>query len=89
MTPAAISDFLDSAIHNRIAVRLIAEQHIALSRALGEPLSGGNHDGVLNMACSPAEMIKACSVFVGEMCDATFGASPSVLVDGHVGATFA
>ncbi|KAI5124028.1 hypothetical protein M0805_003859 [Coniferiporia weirii] len=89
MSSSAISDFLDSTIRNRIAVRLIAEQHIALSWTQGKPPNCRNHDGVVNMACSPTEMIKACSMFVGEMCEATFGVHPDVVVDGHVDATFA
>ena len=45
LTPEQISEFLDKAIRNRIAVRLIAEQHIAISRDLahgdGERRVGG------------------------------------------------
>ncbi|KAG5645027.1 hypothetical protein DXG03_007206 [Asterophora parasitica] len=37
MSPSQISTFLDRAITNRISVRLIAEQHIALSQALENP----------------------------------------------------
>ncbi|KAJ3517786.1 hypothetical protein NLJ89_g278 [Agrocybe chaxingu] len=37
MSPTQISDFLDGAIRNRISVRLIAEQHIAVSQALNYP----------------------------------------------------
>lgn len=89
MSQTAISDFLDSAIRNRIAVRLIAEQHIALSQALGESPSCGSHDGVVNMSCLPVDMVRACSIIVNEMCEATFGAHPEVVIDGHLGSTFA
>ncbi|THH03716.1 hypothetical protein EW145_g6061 [Phellinidium pouzarii] len=89
MSPGAVSDFLDSTIRNRIAVRLIAEQHIALTWALGRSLHYSIHDGVVNMTCSPVEMIKACSLFVGEMCEATFGVHPNVVIDGHLDTTFA
>ncbi|KLO17175.1 alpha-ketoacid dehydrogenase kinase [Schizopora paradoxa] len=89
MTPGAINEFLDTAIRNRIAVRLIAEQHIALSHALSEYGHQGKHDGVVDMKCSPADMVRACSVIVSEMCEATFGASPEVVIDGHVDSTFA
>ncbi|KAH8108493.1 26S proteasome subunit P45 [Phellopilus nigrolimitatus] len=89
MSQGAIGDFLDSTIRNRIAVRLIAEQHIALSWALANSPPYGNHDGVVNMACSPSEMIKACSLLVGEMCEATLGAHPNTIIDGEVEAVFA
>jgi 26S proteasome regulatory subunit T1 len=84
-----ISDFLDRAIRNRIAVRLIAEQHVALSRALKVSEDSGTHVGVVNMACSPTEMIKMCGSFVSDLCEATLGASPSIVIDGHPNATFA
>jgi len=89
MSASAISEFLDSAIRNRIAVRLIAEQHIALSQSLDSTPADGDNTGVVNMSCSPAEMIKACTLVVGDMCEATFGSAPNVILDGHINATFA
>lgn len=89
MSPTQISDFLDRAIRNRIAVRLIAEQHVALSRALRDSEDSGTHVGVVNKACSPTEMIKICGSFVSDLCEATLGASPSIVIDGHPEATFA
>ncbi|THH32484.1 hypothetical protein EUX98_g1684 [Antrodiella citrinella] len=89
MTPEEISSFLDSAIRNRLAVRLIAEQHIALSRALHD---GGEKSkeyiGVIHLACSPKNMIRMCGSFVSELCEATFGAAPELIIDGDVDATF-
>ena len=89
MSSEEISEFLDSAIRNRIAVRLIAEQHIALSRAV---LNGGEtlkeYIGVIHLACSPANMIRMCGSFVSELCEATFGAAPELKIDGDVDATF-
>lgn len=90
MTPEEISTFLDAAIHNRIAVRLLAEQHIAISRDLAHPeLASEDHIGVVHMRCSPASMIRMCSSWVSELCEATLGASPEVIIDGDVDATFA
>jgi 26S proteasome regulatory subunit T1 len=64
MTPEQTSDFLNGAIRNRIAVRLIAEQHIALSHALGNSNSYGNHFGVIDMKCRPANLVRySCFVF--------------------------
>jgi 26S proteasome regulatory subunit T1 len=58
LTPEQTSRFLDGAIRNRIAVRLIAEQHIALSRALQHPGSMKNHVGVIDLKCRPMDLIR-------------------------------
>ncbi|EGO21669.1 hypothetical protein SERLADRAFT_451685 [Serpula lacrymans var. lacrymans S7.9] len=89
MSPTQISSFLDGAIHNRVSVRLIAEQHIALSQALQRSSGHTSHDGVVDMACSPANMVKMCGTFVSELCEATLGASPVIVIDGHPEARFA
>jgi hypothetical protein len=89
MSPTQIGNFLDGAIRNRISVRLIAEQHIALSQALSNPDPNSTNVGVVNMECSPREMIKMCGSFVTELCEATLGASPEIVIDGHADATFA
>lgn len=89
MSPEQISSFLDGAIRNRIAVRLIAEQHIALTRALSEKERRDDHLGIVHMSCSPRDMIHMCGSFVGELCEATLGASPQIVIDGEVDATFA
>ncbi|PIL23715.1 hypothetical protein GSI_13465 [Ganoderma sinense ZZ0214-1] len=89
LTPEQISGFLDSTIRNRIAVRLLAEQHIAISRdlALGDGTS--NHQGVVDLTCSPKELIGVCGSFVKDLCEATLGASPQIIIDGDADATFA
>ncbi|KAG6841210.1 hypothetical protein C0991_000872 [Blastosporella zonata] len=89
MSPSQISNFLDSAIRNRISVRLIAEQHIALSQALENPEADASQVGVVDTKCSPKTMIKMCGSFVSELCEATLGATPPLVINGHVDATFA
>lgn len=89
MTPEQISTFLDKAIRSRIAVRLIAEQHIALSRALEDGEMAADHLGIVHKLCSPQSMIRMCGSWVGELCEATLGAHPEIVIDGEVGATFA
>ncbi|KAB5595273.1 3-methyl-2-oxobutanoate dehydrogenase [Ceratobasidium theobromae] len=91
-----ISTFLDLSIRGRIAVRLIAEQHIALSRAVREQ-SGLHLDkkknvgevGVASDKCVPADMVKMCAAFVSELCEATLGATPPLIIDGAVDTRFA
>ncbi|KAG6861884.1 hypothetical protein C0995_010590 [Termitomyces sp. Mi166 len=89
MSSAQISNFLDGAIRNRISVRLIAEQHIALSQALENPDADTSHVGVVDLHCSPKAMINMCGSFVSELCEATFGSSPPFVINGHTNATFA
>jgi 26S proteasome regulatory subunit T1 len=90
MSPADISAFLDNAIRNRIGVRLIAEQHIALSRALRESPAEILHDGgIVDTQCSPAQMVRMCASFVKDLCEATLGSSPPIIIDGDVDTTFA
>ncbi|THU79992.1 alpha-ketoacid dehydrogenase kinase [Dendrothele bispora CBS 962.96] len=68
-----INEFLDGAIRSRISNKK-------------ENASGV---GVVDMSCSPAEMVRMCSSFVTELCEATLGASPSIIVDGQPNSTFA
>lgn len=91
MSPTQISNFLDGAIRNRISVRLIAEQHIALSQALERQRDVGfaSHYGIVDMACSPTAMVKMCSAFVSELCEATLGTAPTLTIDGYEDTTFA
>ncbi len=89
MDPAETSTFLDAAIRNRIAVRLLAEQHIAISRDLEFQRPAKDHIGVVHLRCSPAAMIRTCASFVTELCEATLGRAPEIIIDGDVDATFA
>ncbi|KAF8163097.1 26S proteasome subunit P45 [Crassisporium funariophilum] len=89
MSPQQISDFLDGAIRNRISVRLIAEQHIAVSQALTHPNDSAAYVGVVDMKCSPKSMIRMCGSFVTDLCEATLGASPTIVIDGYTDTTFA
>ena len=89
MSPEQISNFLNAAIRNRTAVRLIAEQHIVLSRALQDPEQANTNIGVVDISLSPVKMIRMCASFVSELCEATLGAAPHVVVDGETDATFA
>ena len=89
MSSKQISSFLDAAIRNRIAVRLIAEQHIVLSHAMQNPEQVNANVGIVNMALSPVEMIRMCGSFVSELCEGSLGAAPPIIIDGATSATFA
>jgi hypothetical protein len=90
MSSEQISSFLNAAIRNRIAVRLIAEQHIVLSRALqNTEQANATNVGIVDMALSPVKMIRMCASFVSELCEATLGSAPQIVIDGATDATFA
>jgi len=88
MLPTEISSFLDTTITARIALRLIAEQHIAISRAFMDPNPAQQHAGVVDTKCSPSDMIRVCASYVSDLCEATLGASPAIIFDGKVDTTF-
>jgi 26S proteasome regulatory subunit T1 len=89
MTPEQITAFMDGVIRNRISLRLIAEHHIAITHDLKHSILDAGRVGVVDMACSPAQMIQICGSYVADLCEATFGLSPKIVVDGYIKATFA
>ena len=89
-----ISNFLDGAIRSRISIRFIAEQHIALTRALRDSMQGESQceapssSGIVDSECSAANMINGCSDFVRDLCEATFGVAPIIQLEGMTNAKF-
>ena len=93
MTPEAISAFLNQTITSRIGIRLIAEQFVSVSRValIGAAEGDIKHvpGGIIDTECSPERMVRMCAAFVSSLCDASFGASPEIRIDGIVDAKFA
>lgn len=48
-----------------------------------------DHLGIVHTTCSPREMIRMCGSWTGDLCEATLGAHPEIVIDGEVDATFA
>lgn|SRR5258706_8635127 len=92
MNQTDISNFLDGAIRSRISIRFIAEQHIALTRALRDLMQDGDaapsSSGIVDSECSAANMINACGNFVRDLCEATFGVAPTIQLEGMTDAKF-
>ncbi|CAG8701326.1 8597_t:CDS:2 [Acaulospora morrowiae] len=82
MSSQDITNFLDDMIRARIAIRLIAEQHIALHNA-HDP----NYIGIINTRLNPAKLINSCANIVRELCDAHYGSSPEVIINGQTETT--
>ncbi|EXJ88987.1 hypothetical protein A1O3_02051 [Capronia epimyces CBS 606.96] len=91
--PAEVTKFLDQHLRARIGTRLVAEQHLALHMAsTGEAAKqkpDPNHVGVIDLGLRPADVIRQCEGFVGEVCELKYGVRPSLVIDGDTDAEFA
>lgn len=89
MPSTAINVFLDGAIHSRIGIRLIAEQHLALSYAHKKKVSANpNCIGIIDTKVNAFELIQSCGDFVGDLCESTLGVQPELKIEGDREATF-
>lgn len=87
-----VTRFLDEHLRARIGTRLIAEQHIALHLSSKPHNSGAitpqEHDqasyvGVIDTALRPADIVRQCEGFVGEICELKYGVRPAVVINGQ------
>lgn len=108
MATQALSAFLDEAIHARIGIRLIAEQHLSLassyfqaaapnsaaasatpsSIAASSHLAATASPGTIHPDLSPYAVLKHVGGVVSALCQSTLGASPKLLIEGHIDATY-
>jgi signal transduction histidine kinase len=70
------SGILDRHLRARIGTRLLAEHHIALTNPIGD-----NFIGTIQKDCRPADTLKECAHFVGDICDMKYGITPHVTID--------
>ncbi len=96
-----VSAFLDAAIHSRIAIRLIAEQHLSLSgifhddrraQAKGERWKPDPDResviGVVDTKLNAARMVRMCGQFVHGLCEGTLGTAPELELEGDLDSTY-
>lgn len=89
MSSSAISTFLNGAIHSRIGIRLIGEQHLALSHAFTTGKTSTPHSvGIIDTQVNAYNLIKSDSDFVGALCESTLGEKPEMRIEGDKEATF-
>ncbi|WFD25488.1 hypothetical protein MNAN1_000448 [Malassezia nana] len=95
MDSMKVSNFLNAALHSRIGVRIIAEQHLALSATAknageGQKRSGAHLTptsvGIVDTEMAPADVIRQSSEYVRALCEATFEMAPEVVFEGEVDA---
>ncbi|KAE8209605.1 hypothetical protein CF327_g6426 [Tilletia walkeri] len=101
MSKADIAAFLDAAIHSRIAIRLIGEQHLALTAAAKvsrsaaavaiSPRSAASSSsvGVIDTELNPARIVRMCASYVHDLCEGTLGAAPALIIEGNEDSTYA
>ncbi|WFD05097.1 hypothetical protein MVES1_000423 [Malassezia vespertilionis] len=93
-----ISNFLNAALHSRIGIRIIAEQHLALcasaAQARGEDTGGRYRQtstsvGIIETQMRPVNVIRTSSEYVKALCEATFDIphAPQVTFYGDVDVT--
>ncbi|KNZ51020.1 hypothetical protein VP01_412g6 [Puccinia sorghi] len=79
-----ISSFLNRAIQSRISLRLIAEQHLALSKA--EPPPSNSRIGIVDKKIKLQKTLEGVLQFAAELCEGTYGIAPEWNLLGEVGA---
>ena len=93
IAPDIVTRFLDEHLRARIGTRLIAEQHIALhlssqchdtskTFSAADP-AATSHIGVIDTALRPADIVRQCEAFVGEICELKYGVRPTVVITGE------
>jgi len=68
--------FFDRAIRNRIGIRLIAEQHLALTfmtAAGNKSKAAANNIGIVDTKCLPAKIVRSCGYHVESLCEGAYG----------------
>ncbi|WFD36338.1 hypothetical protein MCUN1_003217 [Malassezia cuniculi] len=91
MDAEQIGSFLNAALHSRIGIRIIAEQHLALtasatgdeSRYRQTPTSVG----IVETQMRLADVIRASGEYVRNLCEATFDYAPALELQGDVDVT--
>ncbi|WFC98238.1 hypothetical protein MYAM1_000963 [Malassezia yamatoensis] len=91
-----VTKFLNAALHSRIGIRIIAEQHLALA-AMAEQNSEKSMQteykltptsiGIIETQMRPMNVVLASCDYVRALCEATFEIAPNVEFDGDTEAT--
>jgi len=79
-----ISSFLNRAIQSRISLRLIAEQHLALSKAEHPP--SNSRIGIVDKKIKLKKTLEGVLQFAAELCEGTYGIAPEWNLLGEVDA---
>lgn len=70
-------------------IRLIAEQHLALSHSLTAGPSSKTSVGIIDTSLNAAELVRGCADFVHQLCESSLGCAPELKLEGdHENASF-
>lgn len=72
---------LDNHLRARIGTRMLAENHIALTR----PIDPDHYIGAVEVDCKPSAILKETASFVGDICDLKYGLVPHIQFDNQQG----
>lgn len=92
MDGVRVSNFLDAALHSRIGIRIIAEQHLALTDSRLPVEQGGSAPspssvGIIDTEMRPAHITEMSGEYVRALCEATFEMAPRLVLEGDVHST--
>lgn len=90
MSLEEMDTFVNNMLRTRIGRRVLAEQHIALSKAFmgGNISRNSTRIGIIDTACHAGRTIEKCVKLAREAALARHGVAPLVTVDGHIDTTF-
>jgi signal transduction histidine kinase len=77
MSKPLATEFLDSMIHARIGIRVLAEHFLALQQ------DSDHYVGIVNTALEPAKLIHSVAEYVQEICQLNYGVAPEFFINGH------
>lgn len=76
-----VTSVLDKHLRARIGTRMLAENHIALTR----PIDPAHFIGAVEVDCNPAAILQSTATFVGDICDLKYGLVPHIEFDNQKG----
>ncbi|KAJ9061932.1 putative protein kinase PKP2 [Entomophthora muscae] len=98
LPPEQIDEFMSKALMSRIARRVVAEQHIALTKKFnGEsPNCSNDKVGVVTIECDPEDSVRRCATLARELVAKSYQkvhgkevpSLPGLIIEGHMGVRF-
>lgn len=92
MNTEQVGRFLNAALHSRIGIRLIAEQHLALTTSLCAsnteemPYKRSQTSvGIIDTQMVVSDVLRGSAEYVQSLCEATFDMAPEVVFEGATG----
>lgn len=80
--PGLMKTFLDRTLTSRLALRMLAEHHLALHE------EKANYVGIICVNFSPKSLIEKKADSVRELCTLKYGSAPEIRLNGHLDCSF-